>query len=104
MAELRIKYEVEKTRRETLETVLNSQYSQVGQPDLPKMGNLSGFDISRSSMNTHSRLEAAQAPAVAAHVMGQDLPGVQRLNREKPINQLLHLTEPGPLSAKNNHS
>ncbi|MCP4993061.1 MAG: hypothetical protein GY934_04635, partial [Gammaproteobacteria bacterium] len=98
MVELRIKYEVEKARRETLEAVLNGRLAQVGEQSLSKMGSLSGFSLSHSSMNTHNRVEATQATGVAAHVLGQGGPGGQGPNREKPINQLVHLTESGPLS------
>ncbi len=80
-----------------MEAVLNDRLSQGGERSLPKMGNLSGFGFSHSSVNTHDRVEATQATGVAAHVLGQGLPGVQGPNREKPINQLVRLTESGPL-------
>ncbi len=44
--ELRIKYGVEKARRETLGAVLNDWYSQVREQSLPQVGHLSGFDFS----------------------------------------------------------
>ncbi len=101
MVELRIKYEVEKARRETLEAVVNNRMSPVGEQGLPRMGDLSGFDLNHSILNQQGVVGTAHLTGGTATVPGQVGPGVQGRNREKPINQLVHLTESSPLPPGN---
>ncbi len=64
MVELKIRYEVEKARSETLEAVVTNQYSQVGELGLPKMENLSGFDLSHSILNQQGIVGTTQPTRV----------------------------------------
>ncbi|MCP3661016.1 MAG: hypothetical protein GY696_00740, partial [Gammaproteobacteria bacterium] len=100
MMELRIKYEVEKAQRETLEAVI-ARYPQVGGEALPRMENLSGSEVSYCNSNPQG--SQAVTPTQNEVVQGQaEVVGVQGQIRENPRGPLVHLSESSPLPPRLN--